>query len=244
MGHSHALTGCAAWLAISPIFGLAGAELSPGELLAGAIVCSGAALLPDLDHPQATIAHTYGPVTHLLARLVNHLSGGHRHATHSLAFAAFAGLVVEGVALLSERALLAVLFLLIGLGLRGVGIGIPGRRHPSALLNAVVTVGLLFALSRMSVHYWWIGAAVALGCLAHLAGDCLTPEGCPLLWPLGTRYEVAVIPHTGGPVERFVVTPMLVLAIIGMVRAEVPSWPLAETIKPAIGRLTEGPPPG
>ena len=31
---------------------------------------------------------------------------------------------------------------------------------------------------------WWLPAAVVLGCLCHLAGDALTSEGVPLLWPL------------------------------------------------------------
>ena len=37
--------------------------LTPAEFVAGAIICSGAAMLPDLDHPSATIAQTFGPIT-------------------------------------------------------------------------------------------------------------------------------------------------------------------------------------
>ena len=44
--------------------------LTPAEFVAGAIVCAGAAMLPDLDHPSATIAQTFGPITWGLSKAV------------------------------------------------------------------------------------------------------------------------------------------------------------------------------
>ena len=39
--------------------GIMATALTPAELIAGAIICAGAAMLPDLDHPSATIAQGY-----------------------------------------------------------------------------------------------------------------------------------------------------------------------------------------
>jgi membrane-bound metal-dependent hydrolase YbcI (DUF457 family) len=35
-----------------------------------------------------------------------------------------------------------------------------------------------------------IALAFAVGVAAHIVGDCLTPEGCPILWPLGYRFSL------------------------------------------------------
>lgn len=36
----------------------------------------------------------------------------------------------------------------------------------------------------------WAVLALALGVAAHIVGDCLTPEGCPILWPLSHRFSL------------------------------------------------------
>src|SRR5215475_9986486 len=84
MGHTHALAGAAAWLGVVPLLADHGMRMTPGQVLAGSVVCAGAALLPDLDHHDGSIANAFGPVTHVLCRFVAAVSGGHRHATHSL----------------------------------------------------------------------------------------------------------------------------------------------------------------
>src|SRR5690625_6322995 len=63
MGGHHAISGAAAWLALTGSASLGGYRLGGGvldlagpEVLAGAVVAAGAALLPDIDHPSATIA--------------------------------------------------------------------------------------------------------------------------------------------------------------------------------------------
>lgn len=56
--------------------------------------------------------------------------------------------------------------------------------------------------------------AVGIGAAAHIAGDCLTKEGCPLLWPAGWRLSLLHL-TTEGPVERFLIGPALgVVAVI------------------------------
>src|SRR3954471_2883080 len=86
MGHTHALAGATTWLAAVPLLAEHGMRMTPAEVVAGSVVCAGAGMLPDLDHHDGSIANAFGPVTRILCRGVAAVSGGHRHATHSLAF--------------------------------------------------------------------------------------------------------------------------------------------------------------
>src|SRR5262245_16859969 len=96
LGHTHALSGAVA--------GAAAGEYVlhlpvPGILILTGLT-AGAAVLPDLDHPDSTLAHAFGPLTRLFAWLVGKVAGGHRHGTHSLL----------GVAVFTAIAWLAVVF--------------------------------------------------------------------------------------------------------------------------------------
>src|SRR3954467_6856668 len=152
MGHTHALTGAVAWLAAVPLLSDAAVlhdyavTLSPGQIAAGTIVCAGAAMLPDIDHHSGTIANTFGIVTKLLCKGVEAISGGHRHATHSFLFTAAAGFGTWWVSGHYEIAWWVILFLLVGLGLRGLGVKIGDRDHYTGILNAVAAAGLV----------WWM----------------------------------------------------------------------------------------
>ncbi|GII83506.1 hypothetical protein Ssi03_14960 [Sphaerisporangium siamense] len=232
MGHTHALSGAAAWLLAAPglaaLPGMGGplAELapmvsgvlSPGELIAGALICAGAAMLPDLDHPHATIAQTFGPATWVLSKVVNWASGGHRHATHSLAFAIVAGV---GTHFLADRYPIGrdiVVVLMIGLAIRAVGVGIPGKTITSALVNIALTAATFVFFQSRGLDYYWLGLAVAIGCLAHVVGDCLTERGCPVLWPLRHRWllpwKIGI--KTGRKFEVKILGPVLSVVVIGL----------------------------
>ncbi|GAA4584033.1 metal-dependent hydrolase [Planotetraspora phitsanulokensis] len=230
MGHSHALSGAVAWLAVSPALialpGLTSPELatvtgsimSPPELIAGAVICAGAAMLPDLDHPSATIAQTFGPATWLLSKGVNFISGGHRHATHSLLFAAVSGVGAHLLGQYSPIGRDILVALMIGLALRAIGIGIPNKTITSAVLNVALTAGLFTAFHFMDVSYSWLGFAIGIGCLAHIVGDCLTERGCPVLWPIKARW---LLPwdigfKTGKKFENQIVGPVLSIAVIAL----------------------------
>lgn len=216
MGHSHAVSGALAWLALDPVIEpLTGTELSGVQMAAGAVVCAGAALLPDLDHPQATIAHFLGPVSQLVARGVSAVAGGHREATHSLLGAA---LTTAGIwALLAAfdvQAAAIVLFVCTALALRGLAIA-PPRSGPIAagLTIAVEAAAITWLFLRYSPAQWeFLPAAVALGYLAHLIGDCATPRGCPLGWPNPRRYSLPIITRTGNALEVALLTPVMGLA--------------------------------
>ena len=110
MGPSHAACGAAAWVALTGTYTVHLADTSlpvglglmpvgdPG-VITGALICAGAALLPDMDHPGGTVARSLPPLSRWLARGVSRLGGGHRHGTHSLVGL----LVVVGLAMLSQR---------------------------------------------------------------------------------------------------------------------------------------------
>jgi membrane-bound metal-dependent hydrolase YbcI (DUF457 family) len=234
MGHTHAMTGAIAWLGLAPPLaalpmlndapsrfietGIMATALSPAELIAGAIVCAGAAMLPDLDHPSATIAQTFGPVTWALSKTVNWLAGGHRGATHSLIFAAATGFGVHWLANAYPLGRDIMVVLLIGLALRAIGVGIPGNKLGSAMVNIGLTAGLFAVFLSLDVGYAWLGLVVGIGCLAHVVGDCLTERGCPVLWPLSVTF---VLPwkigiKTGRKFEQKILAPILSVAIVGL----------------------------
>lgn len=220
MGHTHALSGVVGWMAAVPF--VQGTEvlgvrfdLGPGEILAGALVCAGAALMPDLDHRSATITQTYGIFTRALSRILNWLFGGHRNGTHSFFFALLAGAGTQALALISELAVQIFVFLLVGIALRGLGLGVPRHQTASEVINALATAGIVVALYASGVDYTWIGLAVAFGCVLHFLGDMLTRMGCPLFWPVGTkRIGENFGIRTDGKAERYLITPGLTIAVI------------------------------
>ncbi|GIH99647.1 metal-dependent hydrolase [Planobispora takensis] len=233
MGHTHALTGAIAWLGVAPTLaalplltdssrfaetGVMVNALSPAEFVAGALICAGAAMLPDLDHPSATIAQTFGPVTWALSKGVNWLAGGHRNATHSLLFAVGAGFGAHYLASSQPIGRDILVVLLIGLALRAIGIGIPGKKFASAMVNIAMTAGLFAVFRSDNVGYAWLGLAVAVGCLVHVVGDCCTEKGCPVLWPMKQRWllpwKIGI--KTGRAFEQKFLAPVLSVVVLGL----------------------------
>ena len=97
MGASHAISGAAVWVAITtPAAGFGILSVDPIERIAGAIVCAGAALLPDADHPNATIAYSV-PGGSLVTGAIGKATGGHRKGMHSLL--AVVGVLAAAIAL-------------------------------------------------------------------------------------------------------------------------------------------------
>ncbi|MDN5685260.1 MAG: metal-dependent hydrolase [Brachybacterium sp.] len=197
MGGHHAISGAAAWMALAGSASMMGHpvgldlwELDGAQVISGAVVATGAALLPDIDHSGATISRSGGGLTKAITRTVGSVAG-HRGATHTLlavlAFTALA-MLVGG---LDHQARLPVLgeiptgpVVLVGvmcaLGTRALK-GVDGLLLPwlvglaSALAIAVIAPEATF----------WLPAAVAVGTLTHLVGDLLTTDGIPFpTWPL------------------------------------------------------------
>lgn len=183
MGPGHAVSGAAVGLYAATLARDTGLlDIGPAATLTGAALCAGAALLPDLDHPNATVAKAFGPASVALARGVNVVSGavydltktgvdedrdgGHRGLTHTLAFAAVLG---GAVALLADRlpaTMPVLLFVLLVLALRGLipslqkKMGRPGerrRRGPAWLRRTKGMIGIWLLAAAFT---WPLSAAV------------------------------------------------------------------------------------
>src|SRR5690606_1991902 len=113
MGSSHAATGLAVGGVVLAGLSWAGAPIGFADVVFGGMVCAGAALLPDLDHPTSTATLSQGPVSAAASRGVRALSsrvwratrtpwerggrdgvGVHRHLSHTVPAAAVGGAVV------------------------------------------------------------------------------------------------------------------------------------------------------
>lgn len=208
MGRTHALSGSMAFASLACAAPLVGVHPRWPAIAAGLLATAGAALLPDADHPDGTVAWSLGPVTKALTRIVHRISGGHRHATHSLAFAAALPLAVwAGDALAGRWSALAVLFLLFTFGLRAL--------HLARGLAPAVALGLAALVGYAMPHdLGWLPSSVGVGIAAHLVGDCLTKEGCPLLWPRRGHYMIPIVRRTGNRLETMLFAPACMLGTV------------------------------
>jgi LexA-binding, inner membrane-associated putative hydrolase len=214
MGPAHSLSGAAAWLAAGAVAAGLDHPMPWPTLLAGALICAGAALVPDLDHKAATISRAFGPVSRALCGIVDGLShaaykatrkagdprrsGGHRTLTHTWVWAVLLGAGCSAAAVYGGRwAVLAILFVHMVLAVEGL-------LWRQARVSSDVLVWLLGATSAWVLadvlddpgngkdwlftepgqHYLWIGLPIVLGVLVHCVGDALTVSGCPILWPI------------------------------------------------------------
>jgi len=242
LGRDHALSGAAAFALLAPQLHVTGAHLAAGTVLA-----AGAAVLPDIDHPDATISRTFGFLTGAFAWTVEKVSGGHRHGTHSvigiavftaLAWAADAwrnsgpvwqarqfpfgylyGRPLSPWHLLPEMLLLALLY---SAGLRALRIG----GHHGDLLGILLAAATTwFGWDSGAVTGWHLPLAAlitGLGCACHIAGDEITHGGCPLAWPV-SGHEFHLLPRpllitTSRLAERAIVFPLL-LALLALALA-------------------------
>lgn len=82
------------WLVVAPpVARTLDHPLTVPQILGGAVVCAVAAVLTDIDHPGSKVSRSLGPITWTISKIVAAVTGGHRHACHSLVgCAVFAGL--------------------------------------------------------------------------------------------------------------------------------------------------------
>lgn len=212
MGGHHAITGTAAWLAVTtahriPVPHALAQKLSMSDphvalglglvqlggvapVLSGALVATGAALLPDVDHPGATIARSGGAVTKGIAKAVSKQTG-HRGATHTpvgvfvfLALSILVSLVDwrVSVPVFGEVQVLAVATVtaMCVFAVRAMKI-VRGNALPWLI---GVLVGLVVAVAAPDSSFW-LPLAIGVGAATHLLGDLLTTDGLPSpTWPL------------------------------------------------------------
>lgn len=199
MGTSHAVTGAAAWIAVTStaVPALELFPLSPASVLLGAAVCAGAALLPDSDHHNATIAFSVPVLGKTAASAIETVSGGHRHGMHSLLAIAGAYFVTSKLNLIQwtpegwEHGLLV-----------GSAVAVMACTAFAVkvlrLVRSWLLSWLIGALVAGAVAFWspgefaWLPLCIALGFTIHLLGDLLTVEGIPLLWPVNPKPPAAI----------------------------------------------------
>lgn len=201
MALGHSLTGAAAGLTAAMVADTTGLPIStPGAFLAASI-CAGAALLPDIDHPGATVSRAFGPLTgalslslHKTSERVYHATrtvhdedrdGGHRGLTHSWPFALAVGAVVMlAVWLWGRPAALAVMFVFLSLALRGL------------LPDLVRDVEYAPGSRRRSRARGWIGISALSAGLTWLTGAWLPAQEAGV-W-LGAVAALGCLVHCWG----------------------------------------------
>lgn len=236
MGPSHALSGAAVWLAgCWALDRFAGYEQSPLAVAVGTAVCAGGAMLPDLDlsgrvtrnQGGATVARTFGVLSLFVAEVVEKVSlgvyqltrlakdpdrdNGHRTLTHTIPFTVLVGWGTTALCTrFGSRAVIPILFVMLGLALRGLFHG--WARRAGWLVVTLVSAGAAgYALLHLPAGrgYPMLGLAVGVGCFVHLMGDVVTSAGVPILWPVPTGRRMwrmigvpeAVCVAVGGKVE-------------------------------------------
>jgi membrane-bound metal-dependent hydrolase YbcI (DUF457 family) len=209
LGRHHATSG----LVIGAAAGEFVLHLPDSRTAALAALCGGFATIPDLDTCHSSAARCLGFLSQAFAWLVGKISGGHRHASHSIlgvaVFTALAWLACYFRHDQAGRAGLALfLALAIAAGLRALHLG----GHAADLIAICAAAGIAWFGWDLAL----IPLACALGCATHIAGDCLTTEGCPLAWPVTMRHFGLPRPlsfATGSWRENLVVAPALLLAL-------------------------------
>lgn len=196
-GTSHAVSGAAAWACLTTTSAVAIGGFDTHGIAVfgmGALMCAGAAMVPDIDHPDGSIAHSLPSVTagnttlipgptKGLAYVVAFISGGHRHGTHSLIGIAVMGALtwladrvrVPIVGLDTElplvSALIAVLLLAFALKALGITKSGLGRGKKNSLTRTVNDV----------LRSWvgpWAVSLTAVAAWTYFMG----PEAWSWLW--------------------------------------------------------------
>ena len=171
MGHTHVCCGLAAGAALT--YALPGVDSLASRVAVTAVV-GGMALLPDLDHPRATVSRTWGPVTYLASKVVCFLGRGHRGGTHD---PLLAPLIAAGLAWAASQTFwtsVAMVALAAGLALRGCHFVIPGQAEKSWPINLAASWAVGWFAVEHAVDMWWLPIAVATGVAIHIAGDWMT----------------------------------------------------------------------
>lgn len=188
------------------------------DLVMGTFLTAGAALLPDADHPNGTISHVLGPVSHLACKFISKISGGHRHGTHSLLFVLLVTYGTwAGEHFIGRNFTLGLSFFLLALAVRALNLA-PTGDGPKAWGTVIV----LAVCGTFAIDHWisdkpaWLPFCVGLGAFAHIIGDCLTDKGCRLLWPLNIRTRFPIIASTGNKMETLILVPIFVAGTLAL----------------------------
>ena len=211
LGHSHALSGAVTGIATGILLHRPASQVAA---LAG--FTAGMALLPDLDKCGSSPARCLGWLSEAIAWAAGRISGGHRHATHSiLGVAVFTGLAWACCQFRHDWAGKAGLALLMTLSAAAALEALHIARGHAADL---IAMGVAAAEVWFGYGLRLIPLAVLIGCVTHIAGDMLTDSGCMLGFPV-SRQRFHLLPEplaftTGTRPELLVVDPILSGALL------------------------------
>lgn len=195
---------------------------------AGVAIIAGSAILPDIDHPGATVSRSLPPVTQMFSQIVASASGGHRKGTHSIF-----GWVVFGLLAycLSLWHVVIPSFSVFGypvaIGDTAIGLGLLAgflaaisltalHLDPLGVPSYVVAFVMLIVGSKGDIDPILVGLFVTYGTMIHsVFGDCLTTEKVPLLYPLSKKQiGLPVLGKTGSGLESLYVLVLTVLIVV------------------------------
>jgi len=182
------MSGAAGWYAVtSASAGFGWYELRPEEQLAGAILCAGAALLPDADHPSATIAHSIPIVGRTVTGALGHAAGGHRKGMHTLWSIAGVFVLSLLLGLISNVETdfgvvnIAALVATVALTTFAVKVLRFTRNWGIAWLIGMAAAVAMFFFQPDSA--FWLPICITLGYGIHLLGDAITTGGIAWFYP-------------------------------------------------------------
>jgi membrane-bound metal-dependent hydrolase YbcI (DUF457 family) len=213
LGHSHALSGAVTGAATGIFL-----HMSEPRTIALAGFTAGMALLPDLDKCGSSPARCLGFLSEAVATVVAKVSGGHRHATHSiLGIAVFTALAWVACHFRGDVAGKAGLALLMTLTVAGA---LEALRIARSHVADVIGIGVAAFEIWLGYGLALIPLAVLIGCATHIAGDMLTDSGCMLGYP-ASRFRFHLLPEplaftTGTRPELLFVDPLLTVALVGL----------------------------
>lgn len=201
MALGHSLTGAATGLAVTTLANISGIPISPSGAFLAAGICAGAALLPDIDHPGATVSRAFGPLSMALSHVLHNASarvyeatrtaldddrdGGHRGLTHGWVFATTMGcLITLLIAAFGRWAVLGTLFVFLSIAIRGL--------LPDLVRDAEYAPGS----RRRSRTRGWIGISALSAGLTWLTAAWLPAEDVGV-W-LGAVVALGCLVHCWG----------------------------------------------
>ncbi len=211
MGRQHACTGLLA--AAGTAYAIK-ADVPTFVLLCTTL--PGTAILNDIDHPDSTVSSTYGPLTGMIAKVLDH-----RKQTHSipgvLVFGTGTYIATVHASNPFARAYLAVVLVLIWAATIRL-FHIRGWLDDFAPIPiaCLVTFGepILRTFGLGPFPFRYLPYMIVLGMITHILGDWLTKQKMPLLWPFSSRGSALGMFKAGGKFEIYVILPVILLATL------------------------------
>lgn len=156
---------------------------------------------------------------------------GHRKITHTIVFNLILGSLLF-LAFYSPPIQWFVIGFMVTLGIRGMlaeglnvyfPIDLNGKKKSKRILKVEqglafftgVVISFVLYAQQITFSPWHLAPVITVGCLIHLVGDCCTPMGVPLLWPIPIARQMWFkfrLPWTfdaGKKTEKNIITPFL-----------------------------------